>query len=141
MTTSALHDLVLDCENQLGWSGEDGVPIWQARVREVGKLRRVLLVRTDVSIADLRIALAYCRRRRETINSPLELFAKVALAKELAVTPDRVSDLTIDHRSALVWEQMNPDQQSDHWISRLVRCAPVVRAEVLAEWRAAGRGC
>lgn len=41
---------------------------------------------------------------------------------------------------ALEWEEAYPDDRSDYWRGRLQRCYPVAVKEVLAEWRAAGRG-
>jgi hypothetical protein len=138
---SELYDLVVACENQLGWTIPEGVEPWSARMKEVGKLKRVLSVRREVSIADLQTALAYCKRRHEPIDSPLGLFGKVNVAKELAVVkePPR-TDVTVDWEAALLWELMNPDRLSDAWSLKLRRVHPAVRAELLADWRAAGRG-
>lgn len=137
---SELMDLIIACENQLGWTGPATMNIYRARAIEVGKLRGALSRRRDLTVKDLRLAIAYCVRRREPITSPLQLLGKVDEAKALALQRPRASNLAMRHTRALAWEQTTADRDSSRWITRLVRSHGPARAEVLAEWEAAGRG-
>lgn len=136
---SDLMDIVIDCENQLGLSGPPGVPPWRARVIEVGRLRAALNQRPLITPADLRLAIVWCKRRREPITSTLQLFAKIDDARRARVE-DRASIMTITHREAMAWEQTHPDTDSERWLARLVRAFGPGRANILEEWKAAGRG-
>lgn len=137
---SELWDIVIDCENQLGWSGPYGMPIWQARKVEVGRLKQAMKNQPQVSTQDLRLAMAWCRRRQEPITSTLTLFTKIDDAKSHQVLAERPSDVAQAHRAAIRWEQEHRDGDSEAWIRRLVRCIGPMRAELLTTWEQAGRG-
>lgn len=135
---SALSDLVIDCENRLGLPMT--LPTWKSRSVEIAKLKRALKRQPDISVEDLRVALAYCARRRQAISSTLDLIMVVDKAKEHQVVNERTSDLTIAWQDAITWEHAYPDDQTGFWVRRLTRSVGPSRAETLAEWRAAGRG-
>lgn len=136
---SDLMDIILDCENRLGWSPPAGAVLWRARAGEHRKLTRAMEKR-GYTVEDLRTALAYCLRRRQAITSPMELIGLVDKARDL--TPDTDPRVPLDDQidAAVAWEAANRDGSSANWGSRLVRVAGHLRADVLQEWRDAGRG-
>ncbi len=136
---SALMDIIYDCENRLGWSPPIGAVLWKARAAEHRKLT-MAMQRHGYDEKDLRLALNYCIRRKQPIASPLELVGIVATARDLAAPRERTLDLATEQAAAIAWEQMTSDVESAHWVSRLVRSVGPVRADVLIEWRQAGRG-
>lgn len=137
---SELFDIVVDCENQLGLIGPRGIPTWKSRAADVGRLRRGLNSHPDVTITDLRLALAWCRRRKEPITSVSELFGKVKDARRHRIQDERTTDVSLSFREALRWEGDQSDPDAERWLARLVRSFGPARADVLQEWRVAGRG-
>lgn len=138
---SELMDIIHDCENRLGWSAPVGAVLWQARAAEHRKLS-IAMERQRYTEADLRLALAYCIRRKQAITSPLELIGLVEKARDLAAVPDTTLPLDDQVEAALQWEASHPDADSHGWAVRFIRTAQQAgaRADVLDEWRAAGRG-
>ena len=138
---SALMDIITGCENQLGWSPPPGAPLYKSRAAEHRKLS-LAMSRHNYTTHDLKLALAYCKRRRQPVTSPLELTWYITKARELAAAePSAPGALDVGVRTAIEWENANPDDISDAWITRLVRSFGPARARTLSEWRDAGRGC
>lgn len=134
-------DIVTACENFLGWQPDPHVPIWKARAREINKLQRAIGSGTkNQTIANLRLALDYSRRKRLPIDSPYALLYRIPDALALAYIEPPMSDITRQINEAIRWEQGHDDAQSLRWIYRLTRCMGRGRDEVLDEWKAAGRG-
>lgn len=132
-------DVVILCENVLGWVPEDNVPLWKARANHAGRLKRAM-AKHGVTLDQLVLAVEYCRRRREPVKSPAALVFRVPSALDLANEPESTSDDTEAINEAIQWEYHNEDHFSLGWIFRLTRAVGAHRADVLKEWRDAGRG-
>jgi hypothetical protein len=132
---SELMDVVLACENKLGWSGQPGQPLWKARAGGYARLSAALSrTQPRPSIADLHLAIAYCQRRHQTLTSPAELIGLIDTAKSLTDTTQAPSAVSIDIDTAMSTEHRINDEHSAKWISRLIRSTGPFRAEVLLEW-------
>lgn len=139
--TVTLMEIVVGCENYLGWQPGPGVPMWKARSAEIGKLRKAIdRGNRDVTLANLALALEYSRRKRIPIKSPSGLLHRIEEALELSYIPPAVSDLTAAITQAIGWEQDRDDEQSLRWIHRLTRAGGPARADVITEWKDSGRG-
>lgn len=154
MPARTATDIVILCENALGWTPPDNVPVWKSRSVHAGLLRKAM-VKHGVSLEDLELAVAFCEREREPIKSPAALVYKVERARELAnVNPTTTTvhkaayktevveetDLSMDVQRALEWEQMHEDHLSLGWITRLTRAQGDYRRDVLKDWERSGRG-
>ncbi len=139
--TTPLQDIVVGCENYLGWQPAPNLPHWKAVAIEINKLNRAIKKSPQrTTIANLRLALDYSRRKQLPIDSPAALVHRIPDALALAYTPPPVSDTAADIEAAIRWEQGQDDPQSLRWIYRLTRSVGTGRDHVLAEWKAAGRG-
>lgn len=136
MTTAT--DVVIACENVLGWNAMI-TPLHKARAIEAGKINKKLATEPDITLDDLMLAVEFCRRKRQPVTSPVALFWRVEDAKEMANEVVEISDLSTAVQTALAWEML-ADVPDEDWIGRLTRAHGPVRAELLAEWTAAGRG-
>lgn len=138
MTTAT--DVVVACENTLGFTHAPGKPLFRARSIEAGKIKKKIEADSKVTLDDFMLALEYCRRKREPIKSPVALYWRIEDAKAMAnETPAPTSDLSASVQAAMAWElaQLEPDE---HWIGRLTRAHGKHREMVLHEWRSSGRG-
>ena len=136
-----LMEIVTACENFLGWQPDPDLPLWKARAIEIAKLRRAVNSSNQLqTIANLRLALDYSRRKRLPIETPSVLLHRIREALELAYIEPPMSDIARQIEKAIQWEQGRDDDQSLRWIYRLTRCMGIGRDEVLQEWKQAGRG-
>lgn len=134
MATSPLTDILLICERQLGWMPE--TPVYRSRALMHSILSKAMTKRGH-SVADLRLAVAWCQRRHRPIVSPLELMALIPLARASAAAEEVVPDeesLEARVADAILAENSAWDQDSAAWVARLVRATGPARAEVLTEW-------
>jgi len=136
---SELLEFVIDCENYLGLSYGDK-PRWKGRRDEIGKLKRVMVKDRKVTLAHLRLALAYSIRTRSPITSAAALAFRIDDALKVAEEVQVVTDLDVAIREAIAWEYERDDDDTEDWLYQLVRSTGEVRAEVLKDWIAAGRG-
>lgn len=140
MARSVLMQVLIDCENQLGW-----IPKGKNHQRALSNHHRVMtqvLATRRVSEEDLALAVAFCRSRRHPISDPLQLLGFVDRAKERTLIPQRRLSKSLDERQAdaLAWEAACSDQDSPVWTNRLIRSVAAGLAETLTEWHQAGRG-
>lgn len=139
MAKSILMQVLIDCENQLGWVPK-GKKLFQARAAMHSTMTHTMNNRR-VSEEDLAITVAWCRARRYPINDPQELFGLVERAKERAqVKGPAAGSLDEQRNTAAAWEFATSDEQSPYWINRITRSVADGLSETLAEWSAAGRG-
>ncbi len=132
---TALMDVVLGCENYLGWQPRNPrQPLWQARSVEIARLQK-----SGSPVEHLWLALEYCRRKR-LLSSPSALIYKIQDALAIAHAPTTPTDAAQQITNAVRWEHDRDDSNSLRWIHRLTRCSGPGREDVLAEWRSAGRG-
>lgn len=139
MAVRTATDVVVLCENILGWVPDENMPIWKARAVHAGRLKKAM-AKHEVTLDQLELAIEYCRRRREPVKSPAGLVFKVARALELANEPVVTADLETSVSEAIGWERDHEDHFSLGWITRLTRAIGDYRAEVLKDWRESGRG-
>lgn len=132
-------DIVVACENVLGWVPDESKPLWKARANAAGAVKRAM-AKHNVTLDQLELAIEYCRRKKEAIASPAALVFRVEQALELANEPEPELDVSTDVEAAVQWERDHEDHFSLGWITRLTRAVGNYRAEVLQEWRSAGRG-
>ena len=138
--------LVVLCENLFGVGTdavEKGIPSYKYRSIEAGKINKAMAKDPSrVTLANLELAANYCFEKRLTIKSPYGLIHKIDEALQHAVAPELESDLSVLTQRALMWEAGHSatDQVSQEWISRLTRAHGDARADVLKEWKEAGRG-
>ncbi len=135
MTTAT--DIVIACENRLGYLHHG--PLTERRRIEAGKINKKLKTDPSVTLADFELAIEYCWKKRESVTSPVALYWRIKDAKNLANDVVEVSDLTEEIERAIAWEMWC--EPIDHeWVGKLTRAQGDGRADVLAEWKAAGRG-
>ena len=139
MAARTATDIVVLCENVLGWLPDDNVPIWKARAVHAGRLKKAM-VKHNVTLAQLELAVQYCWKKREPIKTPAGLVFKVARALELANEPVAVVDIEVAVAEAIQWERDNEDHFTLGWIRRLTRAVGDYRNDVLKDWKEAGRG-
>ena len=135
---TSLMDIVMRCENQLGWQPPRRTQSLQkARCMEVHKLQ-VAIDRgkiRDVTPEKLAIAVEYSRRKRLPVASPLSLLHRIPEALALAYTPPPVSDIAAEIAAAISWERDRDDDSSPTWIQRLARSQGPGCGEVLTAWK------
>jgi hypothetical protein len=136
-----LMQILIECENKLGWIPDvgRGRDIHQARAI-THRVVSIALSKRLYSVDDLALALAYCKRKRQPINHPLQLIPLIAEARTLAGPKARPIGLDIRQGEAIAWEQQRQDDDSSYWIGRIVNSLNAGLEDVLAEWTAAGRG-
>jgi len=138
---STLKDIVIACENVLGWTPPAHLPLWKARAIEIAKLKRAVEANPRLhTIHNLQLAIEYSRRKKEPITSPAALVYRIDKALELAPAVVEVTDLEAAIQAAIDTELMRGDTQAQGWIGRLTRAFGPFRAEVYTEWLEAGRG-
>lgn len=133
--------LVERCENSLGWLPEpypEDQPEWRWRQVEAGKLKRAA-AKQGLAPDDLAWVIDWCRRRKETLRSPVGLvwLADKAL-NDRAELELAESDVDEQLREALADERSRPaTPEGATWQQRLLRVMGQPNAaEVLEEWRA-----
>jgi hypothetical protein len=136
-----LMQILIECENKLGWIPEQarGQDIYRARA-VVHRIVSLALSKRHYSVDDLALALAYCKRKRQPITHPLQLIPLIPEARALAGPQARPISLDIRQGEAIAWEQQRQDDDSSYWIGRIVNSLNAGLEDVLAEWTAAGRG-
>lgn len=143
MTSKNLLDIVIACENTLGWlpSVTEKTPRWKARTNAVAVLKTAIAKDPNkFTIDNLDLAIEYSRRKRLPVKKPADLVFRVDDALELAADPFSISDIGQAMQDAVDWELNRKDDDSRRWIQRLTRAAGDGRQDVLAEWKADGRG-
>ncbi len=138
MSEMTLMNLLVACENQLGWIPQ-GRNLFKARAAMHARMTREM-TRKGIDLGDLCLTLAYCRLRRYPITSPLQLLAMVATARDAAAVMRKPAALDVRTQMAREWESARNDDQSVYWLGRLVRSVGPARADTLDEWSQAGRG-
>lgn len=132
-------DIVLLCETHLGWASPNlKTPLWKVRQVEAGKLKRAMAQDEKVTLPRLELAVELCRRKRTYIKSPVALVYMIDEVLENSHTYV-VHELAEQIADAVATEYASGRGDATEWISRLVRAQGPYRADVLAEWRAAGR--
>lgn len=136
----SVMDILIDCENQLGWRPA-GANIWKARAAQ-HRILTAAMARRGVTETDLKVAIAWCRRRRQAIRSPLNLFDYIDAARARATEHVGAHVVALEARidAAIAWEGDNSDLESRYWTTRLLRSVGPHRVAVLNEWHDAGRG-
>lgn len=134
-------DVVVSCENNLGWLPTGNQPIYKARAREASKLAKAGETNRQVTPDNLELAIAYLRREKRPVKTPYGLIHFIPDALAAAHTPFTASDLTDAIRAALDVENGRPqDEDTKYWIGRLVRSQGPSREQTLREWKEEGRG-
>jgi hypothetical protein len=135
----SLLDILTDAENQLGClplGNHTNMPKARALTHHV---MFAAMNKRGLTENDLVLALAYCVRRRLPLDSPLELLGMVDAARQATHVPRR-HDLDLACDDAIAWESMRADEDTQYWITRVVRSSGPARQDTLDEWRDAGRG-
>jgi hypothetical protein len=135
---SNLTRILTDVENQLGWV-PTGKNIHHARALAHHIVTQAMK-RQGISEDDLELTVAYCRRKRLPIDSPLQLLPLVTKAREAAPDIIKPHNLDVETTAAITWEHSHLDPDSLYWIGRLTRSVGPARADTLTEWHQAGRG-
>lgn len=134
-------DIVIGCENRLGFTHVGANPLYRARAIEAGKINKKLKADPSVTLEDFALALEYCHRKREPVTSPVALYWRIKDARAMANEVVELSDLSAAVQTALDWEmERDPSLERTEWIGRLTRAHGDHRAVVLSEWKRAGRG-
>jgi hypothetical protein len=134
----SLMNILVACENQLGW-----IPEGADQIKAKAVMHHIMtkaMKRQGVSVEDLALTLAYCRLRRQPISSPLQLLPLVTTARSAATVINRPRALDVRTQDARDWETTRDDADTPYWLGRLVRSVGPARADTLDEWAAAGRG-
>lgn len=153
MAARTATDIVVLCENVLGWLPDPTKELWRERSVHAGRLKRAM-AKHGYTIEQLELAVEFCRRRKEAVKTPAGLVFKVQRALEMANEPETKTtfegqdwvtvkpetDLSTLVDEAISWEHMHEDHFSLGWITRLARAVGDYRLDVLKEWKEAGRG-
>lgn len=138
MAASKAFDIVVLCENVLGWSPKKIGPKGMRYERQLAawELQKKLDTSDLFTLHNLELAVEWSRKRREGVSHPLTLFYRIPLALEdaLEVAPEP-TELELQVTEALVWEREHPDGESDRWIGQFQRAAGNGRGALLAEWK------
>lgn len=134
-------DIVVDCENKLGWLPDARSPYKSRAAAQARLLKAMARQSPPVTPADVRLALAWCQRRKQSVSNPSQLLTYVEDARRHAAVPDKpLTQIGQAIRDAIAWELNTDLPDSDHWIARLSRSSGDARAATLDEWKAVGRG-
>jgi hypothetical protein len=133
-------DVVVSCENNLGWLPSDKGPVYKARAREAAKLAKAAEVNREVTPDNLELVISHLRKEKKPVKTPYGLIHHISDALAAAYQPHAASDLTDAVRAALNVENARPDDEGyKYWIGRLSRAQGSSREQVLHEWKAEGR--
>jgi len=136
-----MTDIVVACENTLGWVPDPGKPLWKARSVEAGKLNRAAAKDPKkVTVDNLALAVEFSRKRRRPVTSPLGLIHRIEDALVFARDETVLSDLGQAVQDAVNLELFMDRHDAGIWITRLTRAQGEFRLDVLNEWKEAGRG-
>lgn len=138
MPPMTLMQVLIACENQLGWVPE-GRDLFKARAIMHHIMTRSMK-RQDISLEDLALTVSYCRLKRQPITSPTQLLYLVPKARAAAAVTSRPRALDVRTQDARDWETTRDDADTPYWLGRLVRSVGPARADTLDEWAKAGRG-
>lgn len=139
MTVKNVAELVLLCENVLGWTPASGVPLVRARKALAQRLTNEMRKQPQkLTLRNLELTVELLRRERAPIRSPLFLIHRVddAIAAANAVPPVTPIAERIEAALAIERAKAEFDDRADHWVDRLIRVRGPYRAEVYAEWHA-----
>jgi hypothetical protein len=133
---------VIAVENNLGWAAEETpeTPLWKVRAAMAGRLNKK--IKTDPELyswENLSLTLAYCRRNKIAVKSPLGvlLYIDKALAERPKVERARpLQDLVND---AIAREVGIGDEDSAVWIARFSRASGPGLVALYRDWVASGR--
>lgn len=144
MTVSTYMQLVELIENSLGWVWPDGPQsMYRKRAAAAGRIKAQVAKLPDAkrpTLRDLEITVEYLRRKGQAVREPTFILRFVDDAKAASaevVDDDRPLDDQI--RAALRHEEEHRRADWEDWSTRLWRSAGPFRANVLREWREAGR--
>jgi hypothetical protein len=143
VTVKNATELVILCENMLGWTPPDDKPLFKARSIEAGKLNKKIATNPKLySLANLELALQMSFEEREPITSPVALCWRVERALKKAAPVEIKTDWEQETQRALEWEMAAPvTSEREYWVQRLTRVHGTdARKDLLNEWRGAGRG-
>lgn len=134
MTDGKLWDVLHELYGVGSFDAAGDVPWWKFRAAETSKVKASRL-KNDRSLADLYVAILYCRAHGIDVRAVTYLMRHIPKAwawwtdrsHQLVQTPDEAYAAAIRHESS------DPDTT---WLDRLLRTSPAMREEVLAEWRA-----
>lgn len=134
MTAHNATELVVLCENALGWVPDSSMPLWKARSIQAGRLKTAVAKDPrKLTWHNLELAVELLRRERQTISSPMFVIYKVDEALRLAQAPvSRPIGELID--AAIGREMAAPTERGSYWVGRFSRAVGKARLEVHAEW-------
>lgn len=141
MSATKPMDIVIACENKLGWQPNTKQPLFKARAVEAMKLKRAMEKDpVTYTIANLELAVEWSWRHRKPVTSPAALIHRVEAALERSAAPVETTELGERVQAAVDRELALDRPESTEWIARLTRAFGVFREDVLTEWKEAGRG-
>lgn len=125
------------CENTLGVTYPDDLPIWRARGVATMVLKKKIATKPEYYTWDnLMLAVAYLRKQQMTVQHPVAVCWWVEAALEVAATPTPPRPLGELIDSALAVEQMQRLFGWQYWVGRLVRSMGNARQDTYDEWYA-----
>lgn len=135
MTSKTASQVVLRCEQILGWVPDTSVPLWKARAIAAHRLKIAMGKNPWVTWEHLDLAIEMLRQRKEPVRSPAYLVYKVPEALRLANDAPELSEVERNIERALDFEMRTPDDTvSRKWIGRFVRARGAGRKDVYNEW-------
>lgn len=134
-------DVVIACENTLGFTHPSHLPLWKSRSIEAGKLLKAMAKNPRLyTFRNLELTIAWFWRQRKPITSPAALTWFVEDAIENANENVTVANLVERIDRAIAWEMENQLPDSGEWITRLTRSSGDGRSVTLNDWREARNG-
>lgn len=130
-------DLVILCENRLGYVPDETKELWKARAIQAGRLNKAIAKDPLLTWENLELAVEYLFRKRQPIKSPLYVTYVVKDALKLAAEtskPRPIGEL-IDEAIALEQAQ-RPSREQESWLGQLTRAAGSYRQATYDEWYA-----
>ena len=138
MTCRTATQLVVACENALGWTPADDKPLWKARAIEAGKINKQMVKNPKkVTLANLELALEYSARKRIGIRTPVGLVYRIDEALAAAAEPEIRGDISFAIEAAVQQENATKRFGYEAWMTRLMQAQGPGRQTVLNEWKSA----
>lgn len=137
MTVRNAKQLLLLIENQLGWApaNPQKQEYWRLMSTHAGRINKKVTENPQLySWRNLELAVAFLKKRRIAVKSPMLVFYVVPSALELANESEQPRPLADLIDSAIEYEMRHELPGFEKWCERLVRAFGEARREVYAQW-------
>lgn len=133
--------IVVQCENMLGWTPSDKVPLYKARALEARKLNAQMEKDPEkVTFDNLELAIEWSRKKRLPVKAPVALIYRIDKALEDVAVIEQHEDIARLIDDAVTKELTDKAFGYDAWVEKLYRARGAGRHTIYARWREARGG-